>query len=142
MPQPQSLVVIAPWADLACTGESYSSRQDSDYMLTTYKQKWAAELAVGGYQMIYKNNIDLRTATYSAVYGTFDQFTNLLLIVGTDDIQYSDSITVYNKAKKSNVNVELIIGENMFHDYPLFYSYVTESDHGMNQIRNSSRPDQ
>ena len=50
------------------------------------------------------------------------------MIVGEHDIRYVDSILLANKARAAGAEVELIVGEGMFHAYPMFFGSFPEAD--------------
>ena len=58
----------------------------------------------------------------------------MLVIVGSYEIFESDSIKIYEKAIKENVNVKLIDQDGMFHDYIFMYDLLPESNAVWNQI--------
>ena len=53
--------------------------------------------------------------------------------MGTHEIFYPDILNFYNKLKDNGIDVELNVGEEMSHVYPL-YPLVPESKEAFNRI--------
>ena len=47
----------------------------------------------------------------------------ILMTVGEKEMLLNDTLTVAQKIEEGGSDIELIIGKNMFHAYPLFYGY-------------------
>ena len=64
-------------------------------------------------------NLDLKDAIISPLYGSFQSFPETVIYAGERDITYPDQILAFSKAKKANVAITLVDGKNMPHIWPL-----------------------
>jgi beta-phosphoglucomutase len=70
----------------------------------------------------------------SPLYGDYAGFPPLLVVVGTDEILYDDSLFLAEKAAASGVDVELMTGDGMPHAYPAFFDTFPEADAALGDI--------
>ena len=82
----------------------------------------------------YANNTDLSNPYLSPVYGSFNNFPPMLLIVGALEMLESDTITIHEKARAINTDARLLRYEGMFHDFPLLLNLIPESKHAWDEI--------
>ena len=62
---------------------------------------------------------DLNNELISPLYGSFNQFPKTMLFLAEHDITYPDQQLAVKKMKESNVDFEIIFGEEMPHIWPL-----------------------
>lgn len=109
MRKPDNIIAISPWVDISMK----SNYDDSDDVIlgnTGLKEigkRWA-------------NNTDTRDYMVSPLYGDNHNFPKTLITTGTDEIFYQDIKDYYENLINNNVDAKLIIGEKLFHIYPLF----------------------
>jgi epsilon-lactone hydrolase len=123
-PLPAGAVVLSPWTDLACTGESLEHNAD----LTVTKEallRMAAE---------YLSGADPTNPLASPLYGDLAGLPPLLVIVGGDEALLDDSIRLVRKAGIAGVDVSLRIGAGMQHIYPVYAGFMPEADAGIEEI--------
>ena len=106
LPQPENLILISPWVDVSMSGK--------------YGRAWAGDL-------------DLKDYKVSPLFGDVSKFPKTTIFVGTHEQIYHDVTNFYNKLKDNDINVELNIGEEMNHVYPV-YPLVPESKEAFNHI--------
>lgn len=128
---PAGIICVSPWADLAEEGDSYKYNL---YLDPTFGIDEGLKKSKPILPTEYAGNIDLHNPYISPVYGNYKRFPPMLVIVGSYEIFESDSITIYEKAIKENVNVKLIDQDGMFHDYIFMYDLLPESNAVWNQI--------
>ena len=128
---PAGIICVSPWADLAEEGDSYKYNL---YLDPTFGIDEGMKKSKPILPTEYAGNIDLHNPYISPVYGNYKRFPPMLVIVGSYEIFESDSITIYEKAIKENVNVKLIDQDGMFHDYIFMYDLLPESNAVWNQI--------
>ena len=65
---------------------------------------------------------DLDTKDYrvSPLYGDLKKLPQTTIFVGTHEIFYQDIVNFYNKLKDNGIDVELNVGDEMSHVYPLY----------------------
>jgi monoterpene epsilon-lactone hydrolase len=119
-PLPAGGVMISPWVDLACTGESLDTRADVDLTVT----KSSLERMVGQ----YLDGADPRTPLASPLYADLSGLPPLLVIVGGDEALLDDSVRFQRTAAIAEVDVTLSVGANMQHIYPIYCGAMPEAD--------------
>ena len=107
--QPDNIVVFSPWVDVSMSGE-YDSKSDpilGDVGLREIGRAWAGDLDTTDYRV-------------SPLFGDNTGLARTLIFAGEDEIFYSDILKYYEDLKRCNVESRLIVGESLFHIYPLF----------------------
>lgn len=116
IPQPRAAVLISPWADLACTGDSHALNLGKDPMLN---KKLLVSTAAH-----YANNAQLSHPLVSPIHGDLSGLCPLLIQVGSWEVLLDDSVTLAARAKAARVEVTLEIWEEMFHVWHYFARYL------------------
>ena len=122
--QPEHLILISPWVDISMSGD-YDDYFDLDPMLgidglREMGKAWAGDLDTKDYRV-------------SPLFGDIKELPQTTIFIGTHEIFYPDVIEFYNKLKDNGIDVELNIGEEMTHVYPL-YPLVPESKEALKHI--------
>ena len=121
--QPEHLILISPWVDVSMSGD-YDDYMECDPALGVevreFGESWAGDLDIKDYRI-------------SPLFGDVSKLPQTTLFVGTHEIIYPDIIEFYDKLRSSDVDVNLIVGEEMTHVYPI-YPLVPESREAFNQI--------
>lgn len=110
-PQPQNLVLISPWVDVSMAGGDYGPYEDVDPMLklpgmVLIGQRWAGDLPTADPRI-------------SPLYGDAGKLPRTLMFTGTREILYPDVMRFYEKLQREGVDVTLVIGRGMNHDFPI-----------------------
>ena len=121
--QPENLILISPWVDVSMSGD-YDD-VEADPMLGVDGLREMGETWAG--------NLDPKDYRVSPLFGDVTKLPKTTLFVGTHEIFYPDVTKFYNKLKDNGVDVELNIGEEMTHVYPI-YPLVSESEEAFNHI--------
>jgi epsilon-lactone hydrolase len=123
-PLPAGAVVLSPWTDLACTGESLNHNND----LTVTKSallRMASQYLAGR---------DSKNPLASPLYADLAGLPPLLVMVGGEEALLDDSIRFVRKAAIDGVDVTLRIGAGMQHIYPVYAGFMPEADQGVAEI--------
>lgn len=116
---PLCTVTLSPWADLAMTGVSVVHRAQRDPLLEPVEaQKWAQR---------YAGETPLKHPLISPLYGDLSGLPPMLLHVGTEEILYSDTMRLAEKAQVQGTDVTLWIGEGMPHVWHFMWRYLPQS---------------
>lgn len=135
---PNSIFLLSPWTDMTASGESYVKNYKRDVEIGDKngmfdgqtKQKLLSSYL---YDYIGDNN---RTDPYiSPAFADYSDFPPMLLFAGEDEMLLDDTLTVYEKAKKSGVDVKLETQPKMFHSYVLYTNYMPESQHSYQTLK-------
>ncbi len=133
---PRGAICMSPWADMTASGESYIKNFNRDVMFGG-KQEVKAEMAEMFINSpIYAFCVDCdRTDPYlSPVFGEYHDFPPMMFAVGSDEVLLSDTLTIKEKLDKENIRADLLIGEHMFHVWPIFHQLFPEAKKAMNAI--------
>ena len=122
--QPEHLILISPWVDVSMSGD-YDDYIDIDPMLGVdglreMGKAWAGDLDTKDYMV-------------SPLYGDVENLPQTTIFVGTHEILYPDIVEFYDKLNDNGVDVELNVGEEMSHVYPL-YPLVIEAKEALDHI--------
>ena len=122
--QPKHLILISPWVDVSMSGD-YEEYDELDPMLGVDGLREMGEVWAG--------DLDSKDYKVSPLFGDIKKLPRTTIFVGTHEIFYPDIIKFFNKLKDHGIDVELNIGEDMTHVYPL-YPMVPESREALKHI--------
>ena len=122
--QPKHLILISPWVDVSMSGD-YEEYEELDPMLGVDGLREMGEAWVG--------DLDLKDYRLSPLFGDIKMLPRTTIFVGTHEIFYPDIIKFFNKLNDNGIDVEVNIGEEMTHVYPL-YPMVPESKEAFKHI--------
>jgi monoterpene epsilon-lactone hydrolase len=126
VPLPAAAVVMSPWVDLACGGESMATRAEADPML-----KKAALQALA---RSYLKGTDPCTPLASPLYGDLTGLPPLLIQVGTAEVLFDDATRLAGKAKEAGVEVLFEPWEDMIHVWHSFAGMLPEGQQAIDRI--------
>lgn len=109
-PKPVAAVVISPWADLALTGDSMTTRARHDPLLT----REALERA----RITYLGATDPRDPEASPLYGDLAGLPPVMLHVGEDEILLADARRMADSIVAAGSTAELHVWQGMVHVFP------------------------
>ena len=112
IPLPEKMILISPWVDISMENEQIPSYESADPMHR------AAPLRV--YASYWAGGEELQNERISPIYGSLQGLPRTLLFAGTREILYPDVEKLCRRMKEAGVEVEMITGEGMNHDYPLY----------------------
>lgn len=106
--QPKNIIVFSPWVDVSMDNcvDNPNDPILGKIGLTEIGKKWSDN--------------DTKNYKVSPIYGDNHKLPRTLIIVGSNEIFFQDVITYYEKLVDDDVDVKLIVGEDLFHIYPLF----------------------
>ncbi|MGM7669235.1 alpha/beta hydrolase [Microbacterium sp. A93] len=127
LPLPSGAVLLSPLTDMAHTGASVQERAHLDPIVTpkgshSYSTRYLGE----------DGDFDLPYA--SPVYADLDGLPPVLVVVGTEELLFDDSVRVVRKIKDAGGSAELDVWPNMIHIFPFFASQIPESQRAMEHI--------
>ncbi|MDQ3728080.1 MAG: alpha/beta hydrolase [Actinomycetota bacterium] len=110
-PLPRTLALLSPWLDLTCSSPSWDARFEGDPVLD-HSLREAAERYLAG--------TDPRDPLASPLFADLSDLPSVLLQVGTHEILYDDAVSFADQATRAGVEVELEIGHDLIHVWPIF----------------------
>lgn len=121
-PLPKVVCALCPWTEISNTSNSRHENDMKDKMLGKgLGSAGEAFAAVGALlaQSDYMKESEIGNPYVQPTCGNFKNFPSLLIEIGTHERLYDDAITLYNKAKEAQVDVEIIEYEGVSHDFPV-----------------------
>lgn len=109
---PEKIILFSPWLDISLSSKDIEKYEKKDPMLSI---KPLREMG-----LIWANGLPLNDYKVSPLYGNIDNIKCLTIFVGTREILYPEIMTFYENSKQYNNNVNIIVGKNMNHVYPIF----------------------
>ena len=123
---PNAAVLISAWTDLACTGDSMTTRADVDPMVTDgVLQRMVKE---------YLQDADPRQPLASPLYADLRGLPPLLVQVGDAEVLLDDSRRVAEKVKEAGGSVTLEVYPEMMHIFQLFAPVLPEGQQAIDRI--------
>lgn len=120
MALPAGLLLMSPWADLTCSGESYDTNYEMDPLFGESRESML-------YNSTYIGDHDPREPYISPVFGEYQGFPPMLFQVGSYEMLLSDSLRVADLARKARVKLRMSIYEGMFHVFQMSMDLFPES---------------
>jgi len=126
LPLPAALVLISPWVDLTCTGDSHAIVGSRDPLLTTVGVKrWAAD---------YLGERSAQDPACSPLFADLRSLPPMLIQVGSEEIVLADSTRLHERATAAGVAAELHEYPGLWHDFQMYAGMLRESDEAMKEI--------
>lgn len=133
---PKSAVCMSPWTDMTLSGSSYIDNFKNDVMFGG-KNEVSKEMVddMLKYEIFsFVGDADRKNPYVSPLYGDFRNFPKTFFLVGSDEILLSDTLNIKAKMDEAGIETKLIIGEKMFHVWPLFGKLFPEAKKDMSEI--------
>lgn len=108
---PGALLLMSPWTDMSCSGESLTERADIDPVLTREYIYAVREAYAGG--------LDPEQPSLSPLFADFSGFPPTLIQVGTHEILYSDAERLSERMKAAGAECRLEVWEGMWHVFQM-----------------------
>ena len=126
---PRAAVLHSPWADMTGSGDSYIFNYSNDAMFglkgsSMDEEKRKKLLNCSIYNFV--GDADRTDPYVSPVYGEYHNFPKTFFTVGSHEMLLSDTMTIVRKLKNEGNEPELVVGDGMFHVYPLAHSLLPE----------------
>jgi epsilon-lactone hydrolase len=128
--QPACLALFSSPLDATYGGESYADNEESDVLLTNHKLHYFLDSYVQGH--------DKTDPLVSPVRAELNGLAPDHDWVASEELLLSDALTVAKNAKRDGVECEIVAGEGMWHNWPLFYRHVPEARQFNQKLANSS----
>jgi len=125
-PLPAAAVLLSPWTDLTCSGDSVTSSAEADPWMTERECRTCAEMYAAG--------ADLRHPQISPLYADLHGLPEMLIQVGNDEILRDDSVRLAERARAAGVDVTLDIWEGMWHVWHYFAPQLPEGKQAIEQV--------
>lgn len=127
IPMPAGFIVMSPWADLTCSGESHTTNYDKDPLFGNSRESML-------YNSSYIGDHDPKEPYISPVFGDFKGFPPVLIQAGSYEMLLSDSETVAKRCKEEDVKYRLSVYEGMFHVFQMSLGLFPESREAWDEV--------
>lgn len=127
MPQPAGLVLMSPWADLTCSGDSYEFNFENDPLFGNSRESML-------YNSSYIGGADPRDPYMSPVFGELRGLPPMLLQAGGHEMLLSDTLEVARNARRAGVKCRASVYEGMFHVFQMSMDLVPESREAWDEV--------
>ncbi len=124
-PLPRGSVLISPWVDLTCSGESIEFNAPYDYLSRTVLESYAAH---------YLSGQDPSNPKISPRFADLTDFPPMLIQVGTAELLLSEARVLARRADEHGVAVQLEEWEGMFHAWHGFSLFMPEAKQAFEAI--------
>ncbi|MDR1093816.1 MAG: alpha/beta hydrolase [Clostridiales bacterium] len=123
-PMPAAAALMSPWTDISAAGASYKSNYCRDVVFgrggsAPGEAKIRKLLECGVFS--YADGADRGDPYLSPVLGEYHGMPPILMAAGSNEMLLDDTLAVSERIKAAGGSVKVIIGDGMFHAYPLFH---------------------
>ena len=126
LPLPSSAVLISPWGDLSCSGDSIRDNADKEPLIPLG--------ALNFVSASYSQGYDPASPMISPVFADFTGLPPLLVQVGSTELLYSDAIRIAGQAEKAGVDCQLQVWERMPHVFHALAAWLPEAGLALQEI--------
>jgi acetyl esterase/lipase len=126
LPMPRAMVLLSPWTDLTLSGASITSRAEVDPWLQAERlEPICADYLAG---------TDPADPRVSPLWADLTGLPPTLIQVGDDEILLDDSLRLAARARAAGVEVDLEIGEGLWHLWHLSTPTLPEANAAIDRI--------
>lgn len=123
---PAAGVLISPWTNLDCTGESIAANARRDPMIPVNALRFISRT--------YCGERDPRDPLISPVHADLSGLPPLFAQVGSTEVLLSDAVDLAEQARAWGVSCELQIWENMMHVFQALAGWLPEASRAVREI--------
>lgn len=123
--QPTATVLMSPWVDLSCEGETITKNAAFDYLHID---------ALHFYADLYLNGEHPGNMYASPINGSFRKFPPLLIQTGGLELFYSDILRLKEKAERHGVDVTFQTWPGMVHSFQGLAPLLLESRQALSEV--------
>jgi acetyl esterase/lipase len=122
---PAAAVVISPWTDLTCSGDSYRTKNK---LSPAPLNSWMV------FSKCYVGENQASNPLISPLFGDLQGLPPIFINSALNDELYDDGVKFAEKARLAGVDVTFRAGIGMLHCYPLLAPMFPEATEAMNEI--------
>jgi monoterpene epsilon-lactone hydrolase len=126
LPQPACAMLMSPWVDLACTGESIQANDGIDCMLTAK--------ALNTMASFYLGERDRKAPLASPLYADLGGLCPMTIHVGSEEVLYSDSERITEQLTAAGGRAELEVWSKMPHVFPVLAARIPEGKRALEKM--------
>lgn len=126
VPLPACAVLISPWTDLTCSGESITTNADRDPMIPVNALRFISRA--------YHGDHDPAEPLISPVHADLTGLPPLFIQVGSTEVLLSDALDLAERAREQGVLCELQVWERMTHVFQALAGWLPEASRAVREI--------
>jgi monoterpene epsilon-lactone hydrolase len=126
LPLPAAATLLSPWVDLALTGESVTTRAETDFLSDAQGTRHCAEQFLAGQ--------DPLDPYASPLYADLTGLPPLYIQAGDSEMLLDDSKRLADKAHRAGVDVRLDVFPEMQHIFQVWVGNMPEADEAVARI--------
>ena len=127
LPLPNGAVLMSPWTDLTCSGDSHTFNFEKDPLFGNTKESML-------YDSDYIGEVDPKLPYISPMFGIYEGLPSMLYQVGSYEMLLSDSIIACDKAKAAGCDARLSVYQGMFHEFQMSLGLIPESKRAWKEV--------
>ena len=128
MPLPNGAILMSPWTDLTCSGESHQFNYEKDPLFGNTKESML-------HDSDYIGENDPEMPYISPMFGDFKGLPAMLYQVGSYEVLLSDSEAAHRKALEAGCESVLSVYEGMFHEFQMSLNLIPESKRAWEEVK-------
>ncbi len=127
MAMPAGMVLMSPWTDLTCSGESHETNfhRDPQFGGTTDNML---------HNSPYIGEANPKDPYLSPAFGSFEKMPPILMQVGSEEVLLSDTLTVADKLRASRSKLRVSVYDGMFHEFQMALRLIPESREAWEEV--------
>lgn len=126
LPMPRALVLLSPWLDLTCSGESMRTRADID--------PWLNPSMCEAIREAYLAGTDPAHPLASPLAADLAGLPPMLIQVGDQEILLSDAERMFERARAEGIEVELEAYANLWHVWHMFAPMLPDAVEAIERV--------
>ena len=126
LPLPSCAVLISPWGDLTCSGDSIRDNEDKDPLIPLQALRFVSGS--------YSRGEDPAAPTLSPVFADFTGLPPLIIQVGSTEVLLSDAQRIAERARAAGVTCLLQVWEKMPHVFQALSGWLPEAGQAFREI--------
>ncbi len=127
IPLPLGAVLMSPWTDLTCGGDSYTFNFQKDPLFGNSTESML-------FDSEYIGSADPTEPYISPLFGSFEGLPPMLFQAGSYEMLLSDSISACKKAKEEGCDARITVYEGMFHEFQMGLNLIPESKQAWKEV--------
>lgn len=123
---PAGAVALSPWTDMSNSADSWQRNAELDKL--TWKESWTV------FADYYLAGHDAKDPLVSPLFGDLSHLPPILLFAGGHERMLDDAARFHERALEAGVQSELVVGDGLFHCYPVCSGIFPEATEAMVHI--------
>ena len=123
---PHGAILLSPWVDLSCSGDSIAAHASVDPMLSP--------VALEKFAAMYIGDLDRKAPLASPLFADLSGLPPMLIHVGSTEVLLSDAERLVSKLNEAGCEVVLEVWPKMAHVFQLFAGRVPEAREAVDKL--------